>query len=307
MGGPVAVALLLLAAVLANPQPPVHAQFTSNSLTVTVFNDGTAAVNQSISVNGSDTSVAVPLLSAVLSSPLALDQNGSSLYFQISGSNITVYTVGATSVLILYDTLALTSKQGAVWTVSYASAYNTTLILPQAATVSSVSGTPVSLADRGGSPVLILGPGSWTVSYGVPVRVSTTSTSSGSGTTATSATSSTSATSGGGGLGPAYEVGGLAALLAVVIAVLLWRRRKALPGGDLTELRPDDVKVLKFIASKGGKVLEPEIRMNFALPKTSAWRQIKRLERMGYVKVTKIGSQNQIELVREKAGPEGPL
>jgi len=65
------------------------------------------------------------------------------------------------------------------------------------------------------------------------------------------------------------------------------------------ELRPDDVKVIEFISEKGGKVLEPEIRMRFALPKTSAWRQIKRLERLGYVKVTKIGSQNQIELLKK--------
>jgi uncharacterized membrane protein len=57
---------------------------------------------------------------------------------------------------------------------------------------------------------------------------------------------------------------------------------------------------LNFIQEKGGKVLEPEIRTKFALPKTSAWRQIKRLERFGYVKVTKIGSQNQIELVKER-------
>ncbi|MDA4126248.1 MAG: winged helix DNA-binding protein, partial [Thaumarchaeota archaeon] len=66
------------------------------------------------------------------------------------------------------------------------------------------------------------------------------------------------------------------------------------------ELRPDDVQVLNFIQEKGGKVLEPEIRTRFALPKTSAWRQIKRLERLGYVKVTKIGSQNQIEILRQR-------
>jgi uncharacterized membrane protein len=66
------------------------------------------------------------------------------------------------------------------------------------------------------------------------------------------------------------------------------------------DLRPDDVQVINFIQEKGGKVLEPEIRMRFALPKTSAWRQIKRLERLGYVKVTKIGSQNQIELLKKR-------
>ncbi|MBI3840744.1 MAG: hypothetical protein HY297_02115 [Thaumarchaeota archaeon] len=60
------------------------------------------------------------------------------------------------------------------------------------------------------------------------------------------------------------------------------------------------MQVLNFIQEKGGKVLEPEIRMRFALPKTSAWRQIKRLERLGYLKVTKIGSQNQIEFLKNR-------
>ncbi|HKT22563.1 MAG TPA: hypothetical protein VJR06_08150, partial [Nitrososphaerales archaeon] len=78
----------------------------------------------------------------------------------------------------------------------------------------------------------------------------------------------------------------------------LLRRRRAIPNkGDL---RPDDVQVLGYIREKGGKVLEPEIRTRFALPKTSAWRQIKRLERMGYVRVTKVGSQNQIELLKDR-------
>jgi uncharacterized membrane protein len=82
-------------------------------------------------------------------------------------------------------------------------------------------------------------------------------------------------------------------------ALLHLRRRNAPLEPQNLELRPDDVKVIEFISEKGGKVLEPEIRMRFALPKTSAWRQIKRLERLGYVKVTKIGSQNQIELLKK--------
>jgi len=41
------------------------------------------------------------------------------------------------------------------------------------------------------------------------------------------------------------------------------------------------------------------------LPKTTAWRQIKRLERLGYVTVTKIGSQNQIEIVKNRPKEDG--
>ena len=73
------------------------------------------------------------------------------------------------------------------------------------------------------------------------------------------------------------------------------RRSNSIREAQNTEFRPDDIQVLNYITEKGGKVFEQEIRLRFTLPKTSAWRQIKRLERLGYVKVYKVGSQNQIE------------
>lgn len=98
---------------------------------------------------------------------------------------------------------------------------------------------------------------------------------------------------------------GAVALFAVASASIYVGRGRAFRLDQQgTDLRPDDIKVIEFLSEKGGKVLEPEIRMRFALPKTSAWRQIKRLERLGYVKVTKIGSQNQVELLRRRSGAQ---
>ena len=63
------------------------------------------------------------------------------------------------------------------------------------------------------------------------------------------------------------------------------------------ELRQEDREVIQFIAERGGEVLEAEIRERFAgLPRTTAWRLIRRLEKMEIVIVKKIGLQNQIEL-----------
>ena len=63
------------------------------------------------------------------------------------------------------------------------------------------------------------------------------------------------------------------------------------------ELRQEDREVIQFIAERGGKVLEAEIRERFPdLPRTTAWRLIRRLEKMEIVTVKKIGLQNQIEL-----------
>jgi len=345
-------ALTLLAAVLlavAGLQQAA-AQPSTSSVAMQVYADGTVAVSQTVTVPESDTSINLLLVSPLIANPVATDQNGSGLYFEITGANITVYTIGATRVDLSYETAALTSKQGTVWTLSFEAYYNTTVTLPQGSTLTSVSGTPSYIATANGSPVVTVPKGNWEIDYGVPIVIASSSTvssgtsvgqtsvtttqtatqsstqstslgtypvSSTSGSTAShSLSSSTSGTASSGSgttsssSSKASGTGGttlyLAAAAVIVIgsAALYARRRRTTPDLRGSELRPDDIKVIEFISEKGGKVLEPEIRTRFALPKTSAWRQVKRLERMGYVKVTKIGSQNQIEVVKGRPGGE---
>jgi len=270
---------------------PLTVATAGESLTLRVYSDGYVNVTQVVTSSSKATTVVLPLLSSVVSNLVATDQNGSPLSygFPSGGSNVTVYTLGATMLTLRYDTNGLTSKNGTVWTLAFATPYNSTVVLPQLSTLSSVSGSPTSINETNQSPVLTLERGTWRISYGVSLG-SATSTSTGGGT-------------------PGGSAGSYLALLGELGAILLavaagglsfrWWRRRGL-GPISGELRPDDVQVLNFIQEKGGKVLEPEIRTRFALPKTSAWRQIKRLERLGYVKVTKTGSQNQIEILRQR-------
>ena len=55
--------------------------------------------------------------------------------------------------------------------------------------------------------------------------------------------------------------------------------------------------MLEFLAEKGGKAFEAEIRERFPeMPRTSLWRLIKRLEKLEVVEVKKIGLENQVIL-----------
>lgn len=288
--------LSLAVGALLVSSAPLAFGYSGAPLSLTVYSDGYAHVSQAFSVDPNATSVRLPLLSSAVSDLVATDQDGSPLSygFSPSGGGITVYTLGASSVTLKYDTSALTSKNGSVWTLYFSASSNSTLTLPPDSTLLSASGnpnpTPYSIGEVGSSPTLSLPPGAWEVGYGVPF----------SGSPATSSTSSTGTTSQGGTSQQEAEGTAVVLMGALVVALaLLWRRRGRVP--DTAGLRPDDVQVLSFIRENGGKVLEPEIRMKFALPKTSAWRQIKRLERMGYVRVTKIGSQNQVELLKERS------
>ncbi|MCL5068611.1 MAG: hypothetical protein M1368_09715 [Thaumarchaeota archaeon] len=300
--------LLLFNAFAASAQ-------TSTTFNMQVYADGSTAIVQSIAVNSSDVSITVPLLSPIITNVLATDQNGSQLSFQISGGNITVYTMGATNAIIQYDTDLLTSKQGSVWSLSFATFYNLTVTLPPHSSLISVSGTPTSLFEENGSPVVVVSPGNWTMKYGVPIEASMTTssaisntsmvsqsslTTSSQQTTTTSQSSESKISPTGNGQLSEYGGVGVVVTLAVVGAYLFFRRRNGIIDARNSELRQDDIQVIDYIAEKGGKVFEQEIRARFTLPKTSAWRQIKRLERLGYVKVYKVGSQNQIELLKKR-------
>src|SRR5271155_1949067 len=188
-------ALLFLAVLLVLAVQQAGAQPTISSVDLKVYDDGTAAVTQVISVPANDTSVSIQLLSSLIANPVVTDQNGSSLYFQITGENVTVYTIGATGVTLAYDTATLTSKQGTVWTLAFQAFYNTTVTLPEGSTLTSVSGTPNSIATADGSPVVVVSSGDWVMDYGVPVQVVATSTSSSSATSNESTVSTTTASS----------------------------------------------------------------------------------------------------------------
>ena len=59
-------------------------------------------------------------------------------------------------------------------------------------------------------------------------------------------------------------------------------------------LREDDRQVLKYIVDKGGEALLAEIRNQFNLPKSTAWRLMRRLEREELVEISKFGNQNMV-------------
>ena len=64
-------------------------------------------------------------------------------------------------------------------------------------------------------------------------------------------------------------------------------------------LRYNDREILKFIAEKGGEALETEIREKFELPRTTAWRTTKRLQKEQIIVVQKIGEQNLLKIKEE--------
>jgi len=125
-------------------------------------------------------------------------------------------------------------------------------------------------------------------------------------------------TSGGGGGFPVAA----AALLAVAAAggaVLLLRGRRGAaaapvggpggPGGGGAEsavtVQPrglDDVdrRILEKLREHGGSMLQSQLLRETGLPKTTLWRHVQKLEKMGYIEVVREGRSNRLVLKRDE-------
>lgn len=97
-----------------------------------------------------------------------------------------------------------------------------------------------------------------------------------------------------------YIVAALVAVVAVILAVFLVKRR----GYNVekifkenSQLNTEERDVIKFLAENDGKAFEAEIRERFPdIPRTSLWRLIRRLEKLDIAKLKKIGLENRVEL-----------
>jgi len=72
--------------------------------------------------------------------------------------------------------------------------------------------------------------------------------------------------------------------------------------GDYADLRMDDREAIRFIAECGGEAFAFEIRERFDLPRSSAWRMIRRLVGMEIVEEVKVGNQSLIKIRRRYLG-----
>ncbi|MCX6649912.1 MAG: hypothetical protein NTV61_11095 [Candidatus Bathyarchaeota archaeon] len=119
-------------------------------------------------------------------------------------------------------------------------------------------------------------------------------------------------------------VGGAVVVVAAVAGILLYRRRRVeaptpQPPAKKSEegpvdleavfqkhpdLRVDDKEVIRFLSEHGGEAFANEIRDRFDIPRTSAWRMIRRLITTGIVEERKIGGQSLIYVVKKYRGAQ---
>jgi len=139
-------------------------EFQVDSTSIQIYRDGLVRVTQTLSVNETLPVVTFPLLSSVVDNFIVIDENQTVLDYE-EGVNLTVFTLGTTSVSVQYDTDSLTMKDAEVWTFLVDSPYNITVLLPEESTIVYLSEMPASIDTDGSKITLSLFPSQWEISY----------------------------------------------------------------------------------------------------------------------------------------------
>ena len=253
---------------------------------LTAYRDGVVHVKHAIWVNETDPAITLPLFSSSIDNVIILNETQSVLDYSRDELNLTIFTLGTKTVSLEYDTSSLTNKEAEVWTLIIDNPYNSTIYLPEEATIVYLSESPNAIDTEDNKMILSLSPGYWELSYILPLVPSDESTDNGEDSSV---------------IPIEYIIAIVIAIVVFLIFTLILIRRRGPKVEKIfkahPQLRQEEKDVILFLAEKDGKVFEAEIRERFPdLPRTTLWRLVRRLEKLEIVKIRKIGLGNRVEL-----------
>ena len=236
-------------------------------------------------VDPSYPTINVTLIGETFEDILSVDENGLPLDYSIIEGGITVHGLGAQLIEITYYTQDLTSKIGRYWTLQADVPINTSVALPEEASIVSLNVVPEMIESRDSQVVLFMPAGLFEITYVATKRPSPPS--------------------------PNYMLFVIALASIVVFGALFYwlkRRRRRPPEKKTVEpqidleklfrehkdLRPEEQQTIRFLAENHGKAFEAEIYEKLQLPRTTTWRMIKRMEKMRIITITKSRRQNLV-------------
>ena len=304
---PLILAGLIIVIVLI----PLQTSFSSTrTLELIIYSDGSTHVSTQIDVDPLEPDFELNLFGKSIDNFVATGDTGFLLSEEIIEDKAIIDIFGSSSIIVDYNIDDLVSKEGRVWTFSFNSTSDYTLLMPKNSVIVGMSGLPNNMELVDEQTKLGLTAGLSEINYiFTPINPTTHKPT-------ISSESSFNYTN-------AAVIGG--SIIAVVIGIVLMLKRKqskSLPSIIQTEstsekqtetksndaetifnfrpeMREDDKEIVKFISDKGGQVLESELRKKFLQPRTTMWRAVKRLERLGVIEIDKKDLQNLVKLKKD--------
>ena len=288
---------------------PLQTSFSSTrTLELIIYSDGSTHVYSQIDVDPLDPDFELNLFGKSIDNFVATGDAGFLLSEEIIEDKAIIDTFGSSSIIIDYDIHDLISKEGRVWTFSFDSPSDYTLLMPKNSVIVGMSGLPNNMELIDEQTKLGLTAGLSEINYiFTPINPTHKPTIS----------SELSFNY----VNAAIIGGSIIAALISIVLMLKRKQSKSLPSIIQTEstkkqtetksidtetifnfrpeMREDDKEIVKFISDKGGQVLESELRKKFLQPRTTMWRAVKRLERLGVIEIDKKDLQNLVKLKKD--------
>ena len=314
--------LIIVGLIVVSIAMPLQPSFGSTrSLDLIIYSDGSTHVTNQIDVDPLSPDFEAYLFGPSVDNLVVVGENDFLLSSELAGDKAIIDTFGSSSITLDYDIHDLISKEGRVWTFSFDSPSEYTLLMPENSVIVGMSTLPNNMELVSERTKLDLSSGNAEINYifGTPsvvVPPDNSPVNPPNGTTEPSSSFDY--------VTAAITIGPIAA--AVTALMLILKKRQSKPTLSSTteiktttvekpqeartvdtetifsfrpDMREDDKDIVKFISESGGQVAESDLRKKFLRPRTTMWRAVKRLERLGVVEITKKDQQNIVKLKEE--------
>jgi uncharacterized membrane protein len=302
---PIILAGLIVVAIGMPIQTSVS---STRTLELIMYSDGSTHISTQLDVDALSPDFELDLFGPSVNNFVTIGDDGFLLSSEIIGNKATIDTFGSSSITVEYDIHDLISKEGRVWTFSFNSTSDYTLLMPSSSIIVGMSTIPKNMEIMEEQTKLELSSGATEINYILGTPQNPTDTPS---TNPTSPTEDYTI--------PIIFGGLIVAGVAGASIIIKRNKSKSLPSPIQTEIisekpteekfvdpqaifdfvpdmREDDKKIVKFISESGGQVFESELRKRFLQPRTTMWRAVKRLERLGVIEISKKDLQNLVIL-----------
>ncbi len=305
---PLILAGLIIVAIVM----PLQTSFSSTrTLELVIYSDGSTHVSTQIDVDPLEPDFELDLFGKSIDNFVAVGDTGFLLSEEIVADKALIDTFGSSSIIIDYDIHDLISKEGRVWTFSFDSPSDYTLLMPKNSVIVGISGLPnnMEIVDEQTKLDLTTGLSEINYIFSAPINPTTPKP-----TILDELLFNY--------VNVVVIVGPIIAAVIGGVLMLKRKQQKSLPSIIQTEsisekqietksidtetifnfrpeMREDDKEIVKFISNNGGQALESELRKKFLQPRTTMWRAVKRLERLGVIEIDKKDLQNLVKLKKD--------
>jgi uncharacterized membrane protein len=306
------IPLILAGLIVVTIGMPIQTSFGSTrTLELTMYSDGSTHVSTQLDIDAQLPDFELDLFGPSVDNFVTVGEDGFLLSSEVIGNKATIDTFGSSSISVDYDIHDLISKEGRVWTFSFESPSDYTLLMPTSSIIVGMSTIPKNMEITEDHTKLELSTGMTEINYilGTPQNPIDTPPPD--------------------PINPDEDYtlpiifgGIIAAGVAGASIIIKKNKSKSSQSTVQTEIisdkpadekfvnpqaifdfrpdmREDDKKIVNFISESGGQVFESDLRKKFLQPRTTMWRAVKRLERLGVIEINKKDMQNLVILKKK--------